>query len=122
LGQRLAEIENGRIIMLVADIDSQIVSVGEVEAFTGERSHTGYLGIGVSKNNRRTGLGRGMMLALLALSEKIGLKIIILDVFATNAPAIRLYETVGFKEIGRIPKGILRDGNYLDLVRMATEI
>jgi putative acetyltransferase len=122
LGQRLSEIENGRMIMLVGDIRGRVASVGEVEILAGERAHTGYLGIGVSKNERGTGLGKGMMLALLELSKKMSLIIIILDVFATNTPAIRLYENVGFKEVGRIPKGILRDGNYIDLLRMTLQI
>lgn len=108
--------------MLVADITGQVVSVGEVEILTGERGHTGYLGIAVAKNKRGTGLSKGMMMALLDLAKKTGLKILILDVFATNAVAIRLYERVGFKEAGKIPKGILRDGTYIDLVRMTTEL
>ena len=121
MGQRLSEIESGRMIMLVADIDGQLVSVGEVEPLTGERSHTGYLGIGVTRNMRGTGLSKGMMIALLELAKRAGLKIVILDVFATNTVAIHLYESVGFKKVGRIPKGILRDGNYIDLIRMTTE-
>ena len=122
LGQRLSDIENGRIIMLVADVAGQVVSVGEVERLTGERSHTGYLGIGVARKKRGTGLSRGMMMALLELARKIGLKIVILDVFATNMAAIRLYEKAGFEQTGKIPKGILRDGAYIDLVRMTTEL
>jgi putative acetyltransferase len=122
LGQRLSEIENDRTIMLVADVNGQVVSVGEVERLTGERSHTGYLGIGVAKNKRGTGLAKKMMMTLLELAKKTGLKVVILDVFATNIVAIRLYQRVGFKEVGRIPKGILRDGNYIDLIRMAAEL
>ena len=122
LGQRLAEIENGRTLMVVAEIDGQIVSVGDLQPLTGERNHTGYLGIGVVKSKRGTGLSKRMMLALLALARKMRLKIVILDVFATNTVAIRLYESVGFKEVGRVPKGIRREGKYIDLVRMTKEL
>jgi putative acetyltransferase len=122
LGERLSEIENGHVIMLVAEVDGKVVSVGEVGLLTGERSHTGYLGIGVAKKARRLGLGKIMMDALLGLARKTGLKILILDVYATNAIAIRLYEKVGFKEAGRIPKGLLRNGHFIDLVRMTTEL
>ena len=122
LGERLSEIENGQVIMLVAEVDGKVVSVGEVGLLTGERRHTGYLGIGVVKNKRRLGLGKLMMNALLGLARKAGLKIVILDVYATNAIAMRLYEEVGFKEAGRIPKGILRSGHFIDLVRMTTEL
>ena len=50
LGHRLSEIENGRMIMLVAEVSGQVVSVGEVEQLTGGRSNTGYLGVGVARN------------------------------------------------------------------------
>jgi len=63
-----------------------------------------------------------MMVALLELSQRAGLKIVILDVFATNIAAIKLYEKVSFKEAGRIIKGVLRDGKYIDLVRMTIEL
>ena len=122
LGQRLSEIENGHMIMLVAEVNGRVAAVGEVGLLTGERGHTGYLGIGVAKDKRRIGLGKRMMEALLELAKKAGLKIVILDVYATNTVAIGLYEKVGFKEVGRIPKGVLRDGHFIDLVRMASEL
>jgi putative acetyltransferase len=122
LGERLSEIENGRVIMLVAEVKGRVAAVGEVGLLTGERGHTGYLGIGVTKDKRRVGLGKSMMEALLELAKKAGLKIVILDAYGTNKAAIGLYEKVGFQEVGRIPKGILRDGRFIALVRMAAEL
>jgi ribosomal protein S18 acetylase RimI-like enzyme len=122
LGERLSEIENGRVIMLVADVNGRVAAVGEVGLLTGERAHSGYLGVGVTRDKRRVGLGRSMMEALLELAKKAGLKIVILDAYGTNTAAISLYEKVGFKEVGRIPKGILRDGRFIDLVRMTAEL
>ena len=49
LGQRLSDIENGSVIMLVAEVNQKVVGVGEVSILEGERSHTGYLGISVAK-------------------------------------------------------------------------
>jgi RimJ/RimL family protein N-acetyltransferase len=60
--------------------------------------------------------------SLLQLAKQAGLKVIILDMFATNAVARRLYEKVGFVEVGKIPKAINRDGKYIDLIRFAIEI
>ncbi|MGP8070482.1 MAG: N-acetyltransferase family protein [Candidatus Bathyarchaeia archaeon] len=122
LGQRLAEIENGHVIHLVAEVAGKVVGAGEVSQLPEERSHTGYLGIGISESHRGHGLGTTLMQALIELSKKTGLKILILDVFATNNVAVHLYEKIGFKETGRIPKGIYRDGNYIDIVRMTTEL
>lgn len=122
LGQRLAEIENGHTIHLVAEVNGKVVGAGEVSQLAEERSHTGYLGIGISKNHRGQGLGAATLRALEELSKKAGLKILILDAFATNTVALTLYEKMGFKEVGRIPKGIYRDGNYIDLIRMTKEL
>ena len=122
LGQRLAEIENCHTIHLVAEVAGKVVGAGEVNQLPEERSHTGYLGIGISKAHRGQGLGTAIMQALKELSKKAGMRILILDAFATNKTAINLYERIGFKEVGRIPKGIYRDGKYIDLVRMTTEL
>ncbi|MGA8905816.1 MAG: GNAT family N-acetyltransferase, partial [Candidatus Bathyarchaeia archaeon] len=63
-----------------------------------------------------------LMGSLLQLAKQAGLKVIILDMFATNTAARRLYESVGFVEVGKIPKAIHRDGKYIDLVRFAIEL
>lgn len=122
LGQRLADIENGHMIHLVAEVGGKVVAGGEVGLLTDERSHTGYLGIGMVKSKRGIGLGKALMQALIELSKRAGLQILILDVFATNTTAIKLYAKMGFREVGRIPKGVYRDGGYIDLVRMTREL
>lgn len=41
---------------------------------------------------------------------------------ATNTRAIHVYEKVGFRQAGRIPKGFFKNGSYIDRVIMAKEI
>jgi RimJ/RimL family protein N-acetyltransferase len=89
---------------------------------SGQQSHVGWLGIAILKDGRSIGLGTAMMYSMMRLSKQAGLKILILDVFATNTIARRLYEKVGFVEVGKIPKAINRDGKFIDLVRMAAEL
>jgi L-amino acid N-acyltransferase YncA len=124
LGRRLAAIENGNLVALVAEMNGRIVASSEVEKRMQfpEMAHVGGLGIAILKNSRSAGLGTALMESLLQLAKQIGLKIVILDMFATNKPARRLYEKVGFVEVGKIPKAIHRDGNYIDLIRFAIEI
>lgn len=125
LGRRLAAIEKGTLVVLVAEVDGRIVASSEVgqraEHFP-EMSHVGVLGIGILKNARGTGLGTALMQSLIQLAKQLGIKIVILDMFATNKVARGLYEKVGFVEVGKIPKGINRDGKYIDLIRFAIEI
>jgi len=63
-----------------------------------------------------------MMKTLIEQADMMGLKILTLTVFATNKRAIHVYQKVGFKETGRILKGIYRKGKYLDRVIMTKEI
>ncbi len=48
--------------------------------------------------------------------------ILTLSVFATNKRAIHVYEKVGFKEAGRIRKGIYRKGQFIDRIIMTKEL
>lgn len=50
------------------------------------------------------------------------LKILTLEVYSTNKRAIHVYEKLGFKETGRIPKGLFRNGKYIDQVVMVKEL
>jgi len=122
LGKRLARIDKGELIDAVAELDNKVVANSEVEKRTDRMSHVGYLGIGVKSACRGIGIGRQIMKTLIQESRKAGLKILVLDHFETNKTARQLYEKVGFKETGRIPKGISKNGKYIDLIRMTLEL
>ena len=42
--------------------------------------------------------------------------------FSNNERARHVYEKVGFKETGRIPKGLYRNGKFIDDVIMVKEL
>ncbi|MDR1635560.1 MAG: ribosomal protein S18-alanine N-acetyltransferase [Bifidobacteriaceae bacterium] len=50
---------------------------------------------------RRRGLGRRLMETLLDCARQAGLGQVMLEVAATSPPAINLYKSLGFEEIGR---------------------
>jgi len=56
---------------------------------------------------------------LLEEAKKQGLKVIILDVYEKNLPALNLYKRMGFKEVGRIPKAVYWKGEYVDDIKIA---
>jgi len=121
----LAAIGKGILIALVAEVGGKLVASSDVGQRTPEypeHNHVGILGIAISKNARGVRLGNALIESLLELSRTAGLKVIILDTLATNAAARRLYEKVGFVEVGKIPKAIHRDGAYIELIRFAIEI
>lgn len=63
----------------------------------GERSWVG--GIGVVPARRGAGIGRRLMQGLLDRARGLGAREMVLEVIAENAPAIALYEKLGFRTI-----------------------
>ena len=62
------------------------------------------------------------MKTLIEESKKAGSKVLVLEVFDSNTIAKSLYTKMGFKDAGRIPKGIFKKGKYIDLLRMTLEL
>jgi len=122
LGKRLACIDKGELTDAVAEVDGKVIANSEVEKRGGLMSHVGYLGIGIRSAYRGIGIGTEIMKTLIDESKKAGLKILVIDHFETNKTARRLYEKMGFREAGKIPKGICKKGKYIDLVRMTLEL
>ena len=64
--------------------------------------------IGIRAQSQGQGLGTGLFAALIQRSYELGARWVTLEVRASNAHAIRLYERFGFRPIGR------RRGYYTD--------
>jgi RimJ/RimL family protein N-acetyltransferase len=123
LARVLCKIERGERIGVVCEVGGKVVGNSEVERFSARReSHVGSLGISIRNGYRDSGIGTEMMRALVNESRKAGLKLLILDVFATNRRAKHVYEKVGFREVGKMPKAVFKDGEYIDLIRIVLEL
>jgi ribosomal protein S18 acetylase RimI-like enzyme len=81
-------------------------------------AHCGRLGIGVRADWRGRGIGRRLIGATLQRASEKGLERVDLEVFASNTPAIRLYESLGFVVEGIKRRGRKLDGAYDDVVEM----
>ncbi|WP_431221470.1 ribosomal protein S18-alanine N-acetyltransferase [Leifsonia xyli] len=66
--------------------------------------------IAVAPHARRRGLGRALMLALIAEARRRGAREVFLEVRADNPGAQTLYRDLGFEEIGVRPKYYQPDG------------
>jgi ribosomal protein S18 acetylase RimI-like enzyme len=75
--------------------------------------------MGVHKDFRRRGIGTRLIDEAISRAKEKGLERIELGVFASNAPAIKLYEKMGFVVEGVKKKARKLDGVYDDLVNMA---
>lgn len=84
-------------------------------------AHVVKLTIAVHEGHQRRGIGRALMNALLAWArENPNIEKVELQVRSSNAPAIALYESLGFVEEGRKTRRLrIGPGQYLDDVYMA---
>lgn len=89
--------ELGKGIFLVAERDGQAVGYVGCQTVLDE----GYItNVAVSPDCRRQGIGRALIAALTAAARTQGLAFVTLEVRASNAPAIALYEGAGFVRVG----------------------
>ena len=89
--------ELGKGIFLVAERDGQAVGYVGCQTVLDE----GYItNVAVSPDARRQGIARALIVKLTAEARAAGLAFVTLEVRASNAPAIALYEGAGFGRVG----------------------
>jgi ribosomal protein S18 acetylase RimI-like enzyme len=120
LANKLVSIEKKEEVSVVAEVDGKLIGNSEVtRGKTTDEFHHGKLGIALLRECRDQGIGLEMMKTLVEESRGAGLKTIELEVFANNPKAIHVYEKVGFKQVGRIPKKIFRGERFTDIIVMS---
>jgi ribosomal protein S18 acetylase RimI-like enzyme len=123
LAGKLVRIEEGSQVSVVAESDGKIVGNTEVDRGGGQVvKYHGTLGISVAKEFRDLGIGSELIKTAIDECRKAGFRTIELRVFSNNSRAMHLYEKIGFKRAGVIPKKIHRNGKFLDEVTMAIEL
>jgi RimJ/RimL family protein N-acetyltransferase len=104
---------------LVARVDGRVVGGASIHPKTDKHAHVASYGIFISKDHRNLGLGTILTREMIEIAKKKGLEILQLSVYATNARALHVYKKCGFKEAGRLTKGIrFPDGTYTDEIIM----
>lgn len=84
----------------VAELDGEIAGCCGIRNITGEGEITNVV---VAANHRKKGIGRKMMEYMLERAKANGIGDCTLEVRVSNQPAIRLYESLGFKGEGVRP-------------------
>ena len=113
-------------IELLAELDGVIVGTAGIGC-VGRREktrHRAEFGISVDKACWGLGIGRALTEACIECAKKAGYAQLELEVVAENRSAIGLYESVGFVEYGRNPKGFrsrLTGWQEVVLMRLETE-
>jgi len=93
-----SELENRLACWLVAMEDDQLVGyVGSQTVLDG----SDMMNIAVDPNHRRKGVAEALILALVQKLKERSSICLLLEVRASNHPAVSLYEKLGFLQVGR---------------------
>lgn len=115
--------KENKAVYIYAVKDEEIIGVVDVRRERDKMSHVGLMGITVTKPFRGQGLGKILMAEVTEQAKSVlGLDVVRLTCFAENKPAIGLYEKMGFKEYGRLPKALQHQGEKMDQVEMYKEL
>lgn len=99
--------EHAREVELVAEVDGVITGTAGLESVSGAEKmrHRASFGISVDRVWWGLGIGRALTEACIECARAAGYSQLELEVVAENAPALRLYQSVGYVEYGRNPRG-----------------
>jgi ribosomal protein S18 acetylase RimI-like enzyme len=118
LSSLMEQIRRKQAVALVAD-NKGLCGICTIKRGIGASSHVGILDISVSKELRRKGIGKKLLkLTIREAEAQMATKIVKLEVMAVNKPAINLYGSVDFLEIGRIKKAAFYRAKYHDVILM----
>jgi ribosomal protein S18 acetylase RimI-like enzyme len=106
---------------LVCEIDGTLAGYIRLKPATPlpENAHViGVFGLAVAPAARRRGAGSALLAAAEEFARGQGARKLSLRVLSTNAPAIRLYERLGFQREGLLREEFQINGAYVDDVLM----
>lgn len=119
-----AQSESADAIEIAAFIDGRIAGTAGFEPVGSKEKlrHRADYGISVKKAFWGRGIGKALTLACIECAKKAGFLQMELEVVAENASAVRLYESVGFREYGRNPRGFRARSGWQELILMRLEL
>lgn len=107
-------------LYLLAEVQGRVIGIASLDGSTQRRfAHGVTLGVGVSREYWRRGVGRALVCALLDWADARGIVRVALEVVESNEGAIRLYEALGFEHEGRLRCRRKHGPVYLDNLLMA---
>lgn len=96
-----SELSNPLSLWLVAEEDGRVIGYVGSQSVPPEAD---VMNLAVAPDCRKKGIGRALMTALIAQLRSRGVTALFLEVRVGNLPAQRLYQSLGFVEVGRRPK------------------
>ena len=99
--------ESLKEVEIIAVVDGKVTGTAGINSLGScdKVKHRASFGISVAKEYWNLGIGRAMMAACLECAKEAGYLQVELEAVADNKAALSLYESFGFTEYGRNPKG-----------------
>jgi RimJ/RimL family protein N-acetyltransferase len=116
----LATADGTYSVFLVVEVDGRLSGLLDIaRGRWPKNAHVAELGMSCRAELRRHGIGTALLTEALEWARSVGVRKVNLEVFATNAPAIALYRSMGFEEEGRRHREFLIEGELVDGILMA---
>lgn len=94
-------------VVVVAELDAAVVGAYYLKPnFPGRAAHIANAGYMVAAAERGVGVGRALVEDSIRRAPQAGFDAIIFNLVFESNPARALYEALGWREIGRIPRGV----------------
>lgn len=110
--------------VLVAEVDGRTVGYacyGPWRSKCGYR-HTVENSVYLAEGHRGRGIGRSLMVELIAHGRSAGMHMMVANIDAGNAGSIRLHETLGFVSAGTVREVGMKFGRWLDLAILQLDL
>lgn len=114
----LESVEKKESIYIMAYVGGMFAGNARVNRGKGRHEHSGSIGISLRAAFRDEGIGTELMKSLIDEARDTGLRLLTLTCFETNAPALHVYEKLGFQKAGVTPGAISYKGQYIGEVHL----
>lgn len=106
--------------VLVAEHNGAVAAFGSIGVFRSRPAYrySGEHSVHVHADHRGQGVGRAMLLALIAEAKRLELRTLIGGIDAGNTRSLKLHADLGFVETARMPNVAWKFGRWLELVFM----
>jgi len=124
LKEILNRVKQRKLVYIVAEHKGKIAGSVEIACGNLRKAKIAVYGIAIAKPYRGIGLGKYLSQLAFKMAKKLKPKpkIIRLEVFENNKPAIKLYEKLGFKKVAKIPKALEYKGKLIGEIVMMKEL
>lgn len=120
----IQKVENHLAVKLLVFHEGNLIGVGDIITKEKVEKHIGVFGLTIAMEWRKKGIGSLLMKLVMEEAERNipTMQFVTLGVFGNNPIAKKLYEKMGFREYGMLPKGIQHKGELVDHIYMYREL